>query len=308
MLRLRLRPLAVVALASVLAACAGAQLPATRAPADSVRAAECASCAEWNAAHRPVRVFGNTYWVGTNGLGAILIHSPTGSVLIDGGLPESAEQIVANIRSLGFVVEDVRLILNSHAHFDHAGGIAALQRATGATVAASAPSAADLERGTGGRDDPQFGVLLPYPPATHVRRIADGETLHAGTVSVTAHFTPGHTPGGTTWSWRECEGSRCLDLVYADSQTPVSADGYFYSRGPGPTGAQQFERGFAVLERLRCDVLLTPHPSASRLWERIAARDSGRVNALVDPTACGRLAATGRAALAKRLATEAATK
>src|SRR5919198_3963806 len=109
--------------------------------ASARRAAECPSCAEWNAPHAPVRIHGNTYFVGTNGLSAILVTSPAGHVLIDGGLPESAPLIAANIRAAGFRVEDVKLILNSHDHFDHAGGIAALQRLSGARVAASPLSA-----------------------------------------------------------------------------------------------------------------------------------------------------------------------
>ena len=142
------------------------------------RAEECASCAEWNVPHAPFLIFGNTYYVGTNGLSAILVTSPQGHILLDGALPESAPQIIANIRSLGFLVEDVRLIVNSHAHFDHAGGIAELQRASGARVAATAPSVKVLEKGASEADDPQFGVLLPYAPVANVQTVADSETQH----------------------------------------------------------------------------------------------------------------------------------
>ena len=116
----------------------------------------CASCAEWNAPREPYRVHGNTYYVGTAGLSAILITSEAGHVLIDGGLPQSAPLIDASIRTLGFRTEDVRLILNSHAHYDHAGGIAALQRASGAAVAAG--GAAALRSGGPPPDDPQFAI------------------------------------------------------------------------------------------------------------------------------------------------------
>jgi metallo-beta-lactamase class B len=109
-------------------------------------AEECSSCAEWNAPREPFRVFGNTWYVGTEGLAAILITSPEGHVIIDGALPDSAPQILANVEKLGFKVSDVALILNTHAHFDHSGGIAALQRTTGARVAASA-----RERQSGGK-------------------------------------------------------------------------------------------------------------------------------------------------------------
>ncbi len=265
----------------------------------------CPSCAEWNAPQKPFRIFGNTWYVGTRGLSAILIASPQGSILLDGGLPASAPSIVANIRALGFIIEDVRLIVNSHAHYDHAGGIAELQRASGAAVAASPASAAVLQTGKPGRNDPQFAIALPYEGARNVRVIADGETLRVGPLSITAHFTPGHTPGGTTWSWRACEGDVCKNVVYADSQTPVSADGFFFTRTTEyPTALADFERGFTVLEGLSCDILVTPHPSASSLFERIEARTNGTGAPLVDPTACVRYAQRGRAALAKRIEVE----
>lgn len=272
--------------------------------------ADCPPCAEWNAAQHPFRIHGNSWWVGTRGLGAVLVTSPDGHVLIDGGLPESAPLILANIRALGFRVEDVRLILNSHAHYDHAGGIAALQRATGAAVAAHPWSAATLRRGTSDAADPQFGVLLAYPSVATVRELADGETVRVGPLALTAHFTPGHTPGGTSWAWRSCEASgdagRCVDLVYADSQTPISADGFRYTASTTYPGAiQDFERGHAVLERLRCDVLLTPHPGFARVFERRTARDAGDANAFRNPDGCREYAAWARQRLAERVASEA---
>ena len=279
--------------------------------ADSVRAAECPSCAAWAMPQAPMRLYGNTYFVGTHGLSVILVTSPAGHVLIDGALPESAPQILANIAALGFRVQDVKLILNSHDHFDHAGGLSALQVATHATVAASPSSAAVIERGFSGPDDPQYGVILPFPRVTtHVQRIADGEALRVGPLALVAHFTPGHTPGGTSWSWSSCdEQQRCLNFVYADSQTPISADGFLYTRSHTyPTGVADFERGQRVLAGLPCDVLLTPHPSASSLWERLAAQEGATTGGLVDREACQRLAATGAAALAKRIATERGAK
>ena len=266
----------------------------------------CPACAEWNAPAKPFRLYGNTYYVGTQGLSAVLLTSSAGHVLIDGALPESAPLIMANIRALGFRIEDVKLILNSHAHFDHAGGIAALQRATGARVAASPGSALVLARGASGPDDPQYGIVSPLPPVSGVTVIADGETLRVGPLALTAHFTPGHTPGGTSWSWRACEGGQCLDLVYADSQTPVAADGFSFTRSETyPTALEDFERGFAVLERLPCDVLITPHPGASHLWERVVSRDHGLSDALVDPEACQRYVTAARKRLAQRIAAEA---
>ena len=275
----------------------------------SQRARECPSCAEWNAPHAPFRLFGNTYYVGTHGLSAILVTSDAGHVLIDGALPESAPLIRASVESLGFRMRDVRLIVNSHAHFDHAGGIAELQRASGATVAASTSSAKVLSSGRSGPDDPQYGLDLPYAPAKNVKVFAWGDTLRVGPVAIVAHATAGHTPGGTSWSWRSCADGRCLDFVYADSQTPVSADGFLFTRSSAyPTVLADFERGHSTLERLSCDVLLTPHPSASALWQRVAPTGGATAGTLVDPTGCKRYAANARQQLARRIATERAAQ
>jgi len=207
----------------------------------------CGPCAAWNVAQPPFRIFGNTYYVGVRGLSAILITSNEGHVLIDGGLAESA----ASIRSLGFRLEDVKLILNSHAHFDHAGGIAELQRLSGAAVAASAWSAVVLRTGEIGRSDPQFGTMPRIAPVAQVRSIGADETLRVGPLALTPHFTPGHTPGGTSWTWRSCEGERCLDIVHPDSLTAVSSPGFLFTRSPDyPEALSDFERSFTVLSSL----------------------------------------------------------
>jgi metallo-beta-lactamase class B len=262
----------------------------------------CSSCEEWNLPQQGFRLFGNLYYVGTRGLAALLITSSEGHVLIDAGLPNSAPLIMQNIRRLGFHVSDIALILNSHAHYDHAGGIAAIQAASGADVAATAPSAQALRTGTAEADDPQFGVAFDFPAVRVGRIVTDGELVRVGPISLTAHLTAGHTPGGTSWSWRSCEQGRCLNFVYADSQTPVSADGFRFSDGSYPSAVADFERGWAVLETLPCDVLITPHPGASSLWERVAAGPDG----LIDTEACRRYAASARQLLERRLEREAA--
>jgi metallo-beta-lactamase class B len=291
-------PLAALALLIVAAPGLGAQ-----------RARECPSCAEWNEPQRPFRLHGDTYWVGTHGLGAILIASSTGHVLIDGALPESAPLIRASIESLGFRIRDVKLIVNSHAHFDHAGGIAELQRASGATVMAIAASAPVLASGKAGRDDPQFGVALDYPAAKDVKTFAFEDTLRVGSIALVPHATPGHTRGGTSWSWRSCDAGRCLDFVYADSQTPVSADGFLYTSSTSyPNALADFARGQTTLEQLKCDVLLTPHPAASALWQRVSPTDGTPTPALVDPTACRRFVENARKQVAQRVADEKANR
>ncbi|HEX3704419.1 MAG TPA: subclass B3 metallo-beta-lactamase [Vicinamibacterales bacterium] len=268
----------------------------------------CDRCPVWNLAQPPFQIYGNTYYVGVRGLSAILIASPEGHVLIDGALPESAARIADNVRALGFRIEDVKLIANSHVHYDHAGGIAELQRLSGAEVVASAASAAVLKHGGVGRDDPQFGILLPIRAVRRVRTIADGETLHVGPLALTAHLTPGHTPGGTTWTWSSCEQTRCLDVVYADSLSAISADGFLFSRNHRyPHVVQDFERSFARMSALRCDILVSTHPEVSNFWDRLAKRTAGDANALVDAAACARYVELAREGLAKRLAREAST-
>jgi metallo-beta-lactamase class B len=264
----------------------------------------CSSCEAWNAPQEPFRVFGNTYYVGTAGLSSILIASKRGLILLDGALPQSAPLIAENIRKLGFRVQDVRLIVNSHTHYDHAGGLAALQRASGATVAASPASAAALERGGPTEDDPQFAFGPEhngYPSIRNVRVISDGETQRVGELAITPRFTPGHTPGGTSWTWRSCEGKRCLDIVYADSLNAVSAPGF---RFLGIHDA--FNASIARVEKLPCDVLLTPHPDffgmETKLQWRVQRPDE---NPFVDPQGCKTYADAAKRRLERRMADDA---
>lgn len=259
----------------------------------------CSSCAEWNLPQKPFRIFGNTYYVGPHGLSSILITSEAGDVLIDGALPESALQIAANIRSLGFRIEDVKIIVNSHVHFDHAGGIAQLQRLSGARVYASPWSAAVMRKGAVPRDDPQYGIISPISPVQNVIELHDGEMLKLGRSDLTAHFTPGHTPGGTSWTWQSCEGDTCYGMVYADSLTAVSVPGFRFTEHAQLLHG--FETSFAFLESTPCDILVTPHPDASNLWERIEAHQRGaKPDLLIDANACRRLAENARSKLELR--------
>jgi metallo-beta-lactamase class B len=296
-----------VALWSVIAA---AQTTSTLRPDPPI---SCDSCGEWNAKREPFRVFGNTYYVGPAGLSAVLIASDRGLILVDGALPQSAPLIDENIRALGFRTEDIRLIVNSHSHFDHAGGIGALQRASGAVVAASASTARALERGEPVDDDPQFGFgrkANGFPPVKNVRVVADGETLHVGDQGITAHLTPGHTPGSTTWTWRSCEGSRCLDVVYADSLTAVSAPGFrFTGDATHPAIVETFRRGIATVEHLPCDVLLSVHPGFTDVDKKLERRrQRSSTNPFIDAQACRAYAADAARTLDRRIAEEKGAK
>jgi metallo-beta-lactamase class B len=269
-------------------------------------AIQCAKCVEWNRAQKPFRIFGNTYYVGTHGLSSILITSKDGHVLIDGDLPQSAKQISENIRTLGFRITDVKLILNSHVHFDHAGGIARLQRLSDARVLASEWSAEVLRTGRPRRGDPQYVGGISFAPVARVEEIRDGEQIRAGKISMKAHLTPGHTPGGTSWTWESCDGSVCRNMVYADSLTPVSSDGFRFTDSPDhPHALEDFAKSFAFLETTPCDILITTHPENSSLWERLQARENGTAaDPMVNPGACSQLAKEGRELLRQRIAEE----
>jgi metallo-beta-lactamase class B len=269
-------------------------------------AVNCDNCVKWNQPVKPFNVYGNTWYVGVEGLTSVLITGPAGHILIDGALPQSAPLIEANIKALGFRIEDVKLIVNSHAHWDHAGGIAALQRASGAVVAASASGALSLKSGTHGKDDPQFYVRTPVhvPKVAKVQVVRDGETVQVGPIGITAHLTPGHTPGSTTWSWTSCEDKRCMDVVYADSLNPVSRDGFNFSgKGGAPDISASFAASIAKVATLKCDILLSAHPFLADTFGKAAARTPQR-NPFIDAEGCRSYAATASKLLGERLARE----
>lgn len=277
--------------------------PASRAQTVTPR---CSQCATWNAPQEPFRIYGNTYYVGPHGISSVLITSPGGHILIDGTIAESAPQIAAHIRSLGFQLKDVKVILSSHIHYDHAGGIAELQRLTGATVMASPSSAKVLAKGGVDRADPQFGELPPIAKVANVKVLKEGETVHVGTLALTSHPTPGHTPGGTSWTWTSCEASRCYHMVYADSVSAISADKYkFTHNATNPNAVQDFEKSFTFLESVPCDILLTVHPEVADLWAKMEQRKAGKTpDPLVNPGQCRELAQNARKQLDARVARE----
>lgn len=232
----------------------------------------------------PFRIAGNFYYVGANDVASFLITGPEGHVLIDGGYPGTAPMIVASIAQLGFDVRDVKVLLNSEPHFDHAGGLAALQKASGAELWASDVSADAIESGG---DDPD--VFLPlralnwvgitHYPAAHVdHRLKDGDTVRVGPIALTAHITGGHTRGCTSWSFRVRDGGRVLNVVSACSLKVLQG-----SRYPGQRS--DLERTFRVLRSLPADIWVTSH---ARLWGRyrkFVARDTAKspVDPFIDP-------------------------
>jgi metallo-beta-lactamase class B len=285
-----------------LAACAP---PAEPIPMSQVRsegaalARACEGRDGWSDAAPPARIFGNTYYVGTCGIAVLLVTSPQGHVLVDGATEQAVPSIIANIRALGFNERDVKLIVGSHEHIDHMGGFAALKAATGAAVRVSVAARPVIESGRSAADDPQAGLLPPMTPVPVETVVADGEVVEVGPLRLTAHATPGHTDGGTSWTWRSCEGPNCATLAYVDSLTAVSRDDYRFTDNPARVAP--FRATFERVNRMPCDILVTPHPGMSNLFERLAG-----TQALVDRDACRRLVHAMRERLDARLAREAA--
>lgn len=263
----------------------------------------CKEDAGWDDPATPLRIHGNTWFVGTCGISAVLIASDAGHVLIDGGTNRGAALIEANIRALGFDPHDVKLILNSHEHSDHAGGLAGLQQATGADVVVRAPSKRVLERGRSDRNDPQFLVLSPLPPVTRLRTVENGEVLSVGDIRLTAHATPGHSPGGTSWTWISCDGDDCRRMAYVDSLSAISDEQYRFSGHADYVAT--FRKTLKAVAALPCDVLLTPHPGASDMWMRLGPAAS---SPLPEADACKTYAANAAARLNARLAEERTTE
>ena len=280
---------------------AGAKAPSPAPPAKPDGwVAACEDWDDWDKPGPPFRIHGNSFYVGTCGIAAILVTSPAGHVLIDSGTEKGAAVIAANIRRLGFRLRDVKLLLHSHEHFDHVGGHAVIQRLTGATVAASAAAAPVLESGRDSPEDPQAGMHAAMTPVKVGRRLADGEVVRLGGLALTTHATPGHTPGALSWSWTSCARSNrdCRRIAYADSLSAVSSDSYRFSDHPAYLAT--YRNGVARVAALPCDILITPHPSASNLRSRLAA---GALN--VPPGQCATYARTIGERLDERLAREA---
>jgi metallo-beta-lactamase class B len=305
-----------LALASILlSASAAAQLsfPLGKAPRQVERpkapieesgpqwAAACKDWDEWDKPAPPVRIHANTYLVGTCGISAILIAGEDGHVLIDSGTEAGAELVADNIRQLGFRPGDIKFLLISHEHHDHVGGMARLQQLTGATLVTSAPAEKVLNTGLPSADDPQAGMHKPFPAAQVGRVIADGGDILIGNIRLFAMTTPGHTPGALSWRWESCDGGVCRTMVFADSLTPVSREDYKFSDHPDYLAA--YRASIAKIAESPCEILLTPHPSASAMRERIIGKQP-----LFDTEGCRNYATKLNRNLDERLAKEAAPK
>jgi metallo-beta-lactamase class B len=227
----------------------------------------------------PFRIIGNIYYVGASDITSFLIVTPSGDILLDGGFAETAPQIEANIRKLGFKLEDVKFLLNSHAHYDHAGGLAELKKRTGAQFVAMDGDAALLA--AGGRGD--FFVKTGFPPVKPDRVIHDGDTVSLGGTTMTAHRTAGHTRGCTSWSTVVTEDGKDYHVVFVGSLSVLS--GYrLTGKESYPGIAADYKKSIAVLKALPCDVFLGPHGSFFNLTDKREALAKGATpNPFVDP-------------------------
>jgi metallo-beta-lactamase class B len=258
---------------------------------------ECKDWDEWDKPAPPFNIYGGTYYVGTCGISAILITTGQGNIVIDGGPAGVGGLIARNIEALGFNLGDVHLLLNTHEHHDHVGGLADLQRLTGSVLFASKEAATVLASGAAGKDDPQFAEHGTFPPVKVGGIVRDGELIEIGDLKLKAIATPGHTPGALSWQWRSCKERVCKTIVYADSLTPVSSDGYRFTDHPSVVA--NFRSSLAKIAGLDCDILLSPHPSASGMRDKLARGD------LTTGPTCKDYAANLSGQLDERLAKEA---
>lgn len=292
----------IVAAALLAGSALPAQALADTAPDPLTAPIATSHAAQWTRPQTPLRIWGQSYYVGTGGLSVMLIRARGGLILIDSGLPQTVAMVEDHIRQLGFRLSDVRYILVTEPHFDHAGGAAAIARDSGALVVASPRTAQALRRGQVGSDDPQSGDIAGFPAVARVREIKDGEAVKLGKVAVVAHYTPGHTAGSTTWTWTDEQDGRRLNLVFAASLNPVSADGYRFSDTRLP---DTFRRSAERVAALPCDILVSAHPDNSGADRKLAALEAGAAsNPFIDPGACRVYAARAGERLQDRLADE----
>ena len=258
---------------------------------------------EWNKPQAPFHVIGNIYYVGMAGVSAFLITTPQGHILTDGGLPESVPFIEKNIQTLGFKLGDVKILLNSHAHFDHSGGLAKLKADTGAKFYASTGDQHFLESGH-----------IPYGPSAQIdtapvkvdRAMKDGESFSLGSVTMTANVLPGHTKGCTTWTMPLAEKGVTHKVMFFCS---ISVAGNPLAGTPAyPTIVSDYRASFARLKKMEADIFFAPHGGQFGMEEKLAKVKPGAPNPFIDAGEVQRFAARAEAAFDKELASQQAGK
>jgi metallo-beta-lactamase class B len=240
---------------------------------------------DMNQPFAPFRIIGNIYYIGASDVTSYLIRTPDGDILLDGGFAQTAPQIEANVKTLGFKLSGVKILLNSHAHSDHAGGLAELKKNSGAKLVAMDGDAQELK--DGGHSDFFFGDGFLFPAVTPDRVIHDGDTVSLGGTTMTAHLTPGHTRGCTTWTMTATEAGRNYHVVFVCSASVL--DGYRLIDLPGrpasyPGISKDYEKAFQVWKALPCEVFLGSHGQFFNLTEKRESMEKGAaVNPFIDP-------------------------
>jgi metallo-beta-lactamase class B len=254
---------------------------------------------EWNAPFSPFRVYGNVHYVGPKGVSAWLITGNQGHILIDGAIAQSAPQIIANIKALGFDIKDVKYLLNSHAHFDHAGGLAGLKRASGAKMLASAADKPFLEDGDIGHG-PSGG--MKFPPVRVDRVVRDGARVRLGNIEMVAHLTPGHSPGCTSWSMKVRAGNAPPKAAFFHCSATVAGQSLVPEAYPGMVNA--FRQTFKKLKAQKADIFLGNHNNFFDLEEKRARQLAGDDAAFVNPGELAEFNATLETAFERQLKKE----
>jgi metallo-beta-lactamase class B len=252
---------------------------------------------EWNTPFAPFNITGNIYYVGTAGVSSFLITSPKGHILIDGILAQSAPQIIANVKALGFDIRDVRYLLNSHAHFDHAAGLAALQRASGAAMVASAKDKPILEAGQISFG-PSAGMLFPRVRVDRV--VGEGDIVAIGGVTMTAHMTPGHSPGCTSWSMDVKAKDGTARRAFFHCSATVAGQSLVPEAYPGMVA--DFRATFAKIAAMKADILLANHADFFNMKAKRERQKAGDTNAFIDASELQRFNAELKAAFDAELA------
>lgn len=218
----------------------------------------------WKPPVPPEQLLGNIYFVGTSGIASYLITSPAGHILIDTGFEDTVPHLLDSIDKLGVKPNDIKVILSSHAHIDHVGGLALMKRLTGACVVASREDAKIMA--SGGEDDysPFPKDLMRYPPVQADRIVKQGDQVTLGESTLTAHLTPGHTKGATTWTMQVVDGSNRYQVVFLTSLSIVSGTRLLGNR-EHPEICRDLESSFKLLNALPCDVFFTFHTSKASL-------------------------------------------
>jgi len=260
----------------------------------------------WKPAMPPRRLIGNIYYVGMKGVSSFLITTSEGHILIDTCFTDSVSQIRRNIQQLGFRESDIKVLLSSHAHADHVGGHLEMKLCSGNNAQIVASAADGRLMKSGGAEDfsPFPKELMSYPPVMLDRVVKDGDTVTLGGVTLTAHLTPGHTKGATTWTMPLKEGDRTYHVVFFSSTTIV-APTRLVNNPDYPEIAEDYAATFKKLKALPCDVFFAPHAEQFGLASKLERLEPGAgVNPFIDPAGWQRLISDAESAYQRQLTAE----